>query len=87
MVDEIEGMKSANGYCNVPVIRELNRLEGYVMRLQPINSEIVACKNCMFSIDYYQDGSCYCKRPLEELRYIQDGWDFFCAAGKEAERG
>ena len=32
-VDEIEERKNANGYRNVAVISELNRLEGYIMRL------------------------------------------------------
>lgn len=32
-IDEIEERKNANGYRNVAVISELNRLEGYIMRL------------------------------------------------------
>lgn len=33
LIDEIEERKNANGYRNVALISELNRLEGYIMRL------------------------------------------------------
>lgn len=42
-IDEIEERKNANGYRNVAVISELNRLEGYIMRLpsaQPVDKDI-----------------------------------------------
>lgn len=43
VIDEIEERKNANGYRNVAVINELNRLEGYIMRLpsaQPDSKEL-----------------------------------------------
>ena len=45
-IDEIEERKNANGYRNVAVISELNRLEGYIMRLPSAQPEIVACGDC-----------------------------------------
>ena len=39
VIDEIEERKNANGYRNVAVISELNRLEGYIMRLPSAHSE------------------------------------------------
>ena len=38
-IDEIEERKTANGYSNVAVISELNRLEGYIMRLPSAQPE------------------------------------------------
>lgn len=38
-IDEIEERKNANGYRNVAVISELNRLEGYIMRLPSAQPE------------------------------------------------
>ena len=38
-IDEIEERKNANGYCNVAVISELNRLEGYIMQLPSAEPE------------------------------------------------
>lgn len=45
--------------------------------------EIIRCRDCRYSTDFYQDGCCYCKIPSEEMRYIGEGWDFYCA---DAER-
>ena len=42
-IDEIEERKNANGYSDVALISELNRLEGYIMQLpsvQPDNDTI-----------------------------------------------
>ena len=38
-IDEIEERKNANGYSNVALISELNRLEGYIMRLPSAQPE------------------------------------------------
>ena len=45
-IDEIEERKNANGYRNVAVISELNRLEGYIMRLPSAQPEIIHCQEC-----------------------------------------
>ena len=47
-IDEIEERKNANGYGNVAVISELNRLEGYIMRLPSAQPEIIHCKDCIW---------------------------------------
>lgn len=39
VIHEIEERKEANGYRNVAVISELNRLEGYIMRLPSAQPE------------------------------------------------
>ena len=39
VIDEIEERKNANGYRNAAVISELNRLEGYIMRLPSAQPE------------------------------------------------
>lgn len=60
--------------------RQALRLAIFALQAQP---EIIRCRDCIYSTDYYQDGSCYCKMPSKEMRYIEEGWDFYCAAGKE----
>lgn len=52
---------------------------------EPSKMEIIRCKDCKYSIDEYNDGDCYCKRPSMELVWIGKSWDFFCKAG--AKRG
>lgn len=44
--------------------------------------EIIRCRDCKYSIDEYNDGECYCKRPSRELVWIGKSWDFFCQAGR-----
>lgn len=39
VIDNIEERKNANGYHNVAVISELNRLEGYIMQLPSAQPE------------------------------------------------
>jgi hypothetical protein len=46
VIDEIEERKNANRYRNVAVISELNRLEGYIMRLPSAQPEIIYCGEC-----------------------------------------
>ena len=50
-IDEIEERKNANGYRNVAVISELNRLEGYIMRLPSAQPEIIHCGECKYKDD------------------------------------
>lgn len=38
-IDEIEERRNANEYSNVALISELNRLEGYIMRLPSVQPE------------------------------------------------
>lgn len=49
--------------------------------------EVVRCKNCKHSIDYYNDSGCYCRKPNADngLDYIFGGWDWFCADGERKE--
>lgn len=49
-IDEIEERKNANGYRNVAVISELNRLEGYIMRLPSAQPEVIHCKDCKHQV-------------------------------------
>lgn len=46
---------------------------------------IIRCRDCKYSIDEYNDGDCYCKRPSRELVWIGKSWDFFCKAGAKRE--
>lgn len=41
---------------------------------------LVRCKKCMYSVDMYNDGDCYCIRPDNEIIWIGDNWNFYCAA-------
>ena len=68
----------ANGFNTALVATEIQ-----LKKLTAAQSEIIHCRDCRYSIDFYQDGCCYCKMPSKEMRYIEEGWDFYCAAGKE----
>ena len=45
--------------------------------------EIVRCKDCRHSVDYYHEGDCYCSNPKWGLKYFGGSWEFYCA---DAER-
>ena len=60
-IDEIEERKNANGYRNVAVISELNRLEGYIMRLPSAQPEIIRCKDCKFWTHIKRTNRYWCK--------------------------
>lgn len=47
--------------------------------------EVVRCKNCKYSVDYYNDGDCYCRRPGREMQWNGKKWDFFCKAGRRSD--
>ena len=49
--------------------------------------EVVRCKDCKYSVDYYQDGSCYCRRPSKPMELIENGFNWFCADGKLDAKG
>lgn len=61
----------------------ISALTEWLNELPSTQPEIIHCKDCRYSTDFYQDGCCYCKMPSKEMRYIEEGWDFYCAAGKE----
>lgn len=52
-----------------------------VLTAQP---EIIQCKDCKHSIDFYGDGECYCRRPNRELDWIGD-WNFYCGCAERRE--
>lgn len=56
---------------------------GVVMDL-PSAQQIIRCKDCKHSVDYYHDGDCYCSNPKWGLKYFGGSWEFYCA---DAERG
>lgn len=60
---------------------EKGLLEGYAKA----KSEIIRCKNCRHSIDYYHDGDCYCSNPKWELTYFGGSWEFYCADAERRE--
>lgn len=65
------------GACMDAMAERWNRREA-----QPT---IIRCRDCKYSIDEYNDGDCYCKRPSRELVWIGKSWDFFCKAGEKRE--
>ena len=67
----------------------LDIMEGFMLDIdeQPtIDAEqVVRCKECKHSIDYYNDGDCYCRHPNyngETLLYIKDGYGHYCSFGE-----
>lgn len=54
-----------------------------IENLPPVDAvEVVRCKDCKFSIDFYQDGSCYCRLPEKELYYKGESWNGYCEKGE-----
>ena len=47
--------------------------------------ELVRCRECKHSIDFYQDGQTYCCRPEKEMSWIEEGSSFYCGAGERKE--
>lgn len=41
------------------------------------HKELIRCKDCRYSVDYYGDGDCYCRTGIEPMRYIGD-WNHYC---------
>ena len=77
VINEIEERKNANGYYNVAVISELNRLEGYIMRLPPAQPEIIRCKDCI----YWWESNKLCKRNKDKnhnCACMDCDADFYC---------
>lgn len=68
-----------SGFC-----REVDEAFDPVPSAQP---EIIHCRDCRYSIDFYQDGCCYCKRPSKEMRYIEEGYGFYCAGAERRTDG
>lgn len=46
--------------------------------------EVIRCKDCKYSIDFYDDGDCYCRRPNRALEWVGD-WDFYCKAAERRQ--
>ena len=50
-IDALEERLQANGYSNVALVSELNRIIGYLMRLPSAQPEIIRCKECKYWFD------------------------------------
>ena len=64
-------------------------VESIIMRIDLLKNgytEIIHCRNCKYSIDEYNDGDCYCKKPHKALEWIGD-WNFFCASAERRTDG
>ena len=51
--------------------------------------EVVRCKDCKHSVDYYNDGDCYCRHAKyngDSLLYIQDGWRHYCSYAERKDK-
>lgn len=67
----------ANGF-NTALVATTIQLK----KLPSVQSEIIHCRDCRYSIDFYKDGCCYCKRPSKEMLYIEEGYGFYCAGAE-----
>ena len=49
--------------------------------------KIIQCKNCKHSVDYYNDGDCYCQSGHngDSLTYIDGGWEHYCGYAERKE--
>ena len=48
---------------------------------------IIRCKDCKHSVDYYNDGECYCRNPnYSDLIYISGGWNHYCGYSERRKK-
>ena len=66
-------------------VERMERDKSILKSLPTVQPTIIRCRDCKYSIDEYNDGDCYCKRPSRELVWIGKSWDFFCKAGAKRE--
>ena len=59
-------------------------IESQIAKIPSAQPEIIQCKDCKHSIDFYGDGECYCRRPNRELDWIGD-WNFYCGCAERQE--
>ena len=59
-----------------------NKMMSRINALPPAQPEIIHCRNCRYSVDFYKDGCCYCMREFNGMRYIEEGFGFYCAGAE-----
>ena len=48
---------------------------------------VIRCRECKHSVDYYNDGECYCRNPkYSDLIYISGGWNHYCGYSERREK-
>jgi hypothetical protein len=67
--------------CDEISAEAYKKLMNYLEELPSAQPEIIQCKDCKHSIDFYGDGECYCRRPNRELDWIGD-WNFIADVRK-----
>ena len=60
----------------------LLRFKSMIHAAPTIEPEIVRCKGCRHSVDYYHDGDCYCSNPEWGLMFFGGSWEFYCAGAE-----
>ena len=81
VIDEIEERVFANRTA-IPVVSELNRIEGYVMRLPSAHPEIIRCKDCK-----WHTASWYCEMWDNTPGFPAVTDDCFCFMAERGEDG
>lgn len=82
-IDAIEERIKANGYVNVALISELNRLYGYIRQLPSAQLEIIRCKDCKHGRTYNHTKE-YVSCEVDCDPIDRDS-DFFCKDGERRE--
>ena len=84
-IDTVEESRRLNhhqdGKAALAHEHEHRRFLKILMELPSAQPEIIQCKDCEHSIDFYGDGECYCRRPNRELDWIGD-WNFYCGCAE-----
>ena len=47
--------------------------------------ELVRCKDCIYAVDEYDDGECYCFNKKNHGVYVGADWNHFCSWAERKE--
>lgn len=69
--------------CEEYPLLQKEHLKRVIDKVPSAEPEVIRCKDCGHSVEYYHDGDCYCSNPKWGLMYFGGSWEFYCA---DAER-
>lgn len=80
LIDKEQAYKTLSKYYHHTGMIQHQALREALDRVPVVDAEpVIRCKDCIYSVDEYDDGECYCE--YEVLTYIKD-WNHYCGHAK-----